>query len=166
MQKWNPQFHGFLEIQMYIKITHKKEVSCYNLSNHLGSKFSAIYSASAQYSGLRHYPWLLSKPQKKNVTWTVAAFPSEMGRARPSKMFMVGLPLSSGIINYGQISFCVKKDASSFPSALIPRHLTALCDKRDWQIAWNQDCPGHMLKEIFLFHSFTTSEAKWISVMA
>lgn len=48
-------------------------------------------------------------PQKRNVTWRVAASSSEMGRARPSKKLMVELPLSSGIIKYGQISFCVKK---------------------------------------------------------
>lgn len=39
-----------------------------------------------------------------------------MGRARPAKKLMVGLPLSSGIIKYGQIPFCVKKTRCFFLS--------------------------------------------------
>jgi len=65
---FNSEFHGFLKIQMYIKIAQKKEFSCYDLPNLSGSKPTDIQLSSAQCSGLRHYPRLLFKSRKRNVT--------------------------------------------------------------------------------------------------
>lgn len=80
-----------------------------------------------------------------------------MGRTRLSKKLMVGLPLFSGIIKFGQISFCVKT------KMLLPFQVPSYPDTKLYCVIRETDKLPEIRTVLVTcrrFSYFTTSEAK------